>query len=456
VTESTAMSHVRLARLILADLFGPPARRAFAVRLWDGTYDGPAAMAAPPFTLVLRRPGALRRMLLPPSELAIGEAYVRDDFDIEGDIEAAVASSGLITGALRAPAALARAAARLMQLPHDDVPDDVADHPRPALHRFGAPHSRARDAAAVRFHYDAGADFWRLWLDRRMVYSCAYFETGAEDLDTAQAAKLEHICRKLRLAPGERLLDIGCGWGGLVQYAAARYGVQAVGITLSAPQAAYARQRIAAAGLRDRVRIELCDYRDVPGRAAFDKVVSVGMFEHVGRAQLPRYFAQAYRLLRPGGIFLHHGIVTIATRRPRDLVGRLMQRVWKEGGFVWGHVFPDAELVTPAEVVRQAEAAGFETRDVESLREHYALTLRHWLRGLEAHHEEAVRVVGEPAWRVWRLNMAGCARAFATGRLGVIQTVSSKTHAGGRCELPATRADLYREASTGREAAAVL
>ena len=305
-------SSVALVRSILGDLFGPPHQREFAIRLWDGTLETPAPTNEPRYTLMLRRPGALRRMLLPPSELALGEAYLTDDFDVEGDIETAVGLGDRLSARLTSPRLLASLVTRLRLLPDDDLPPSVlplgAARGRPALAGLGARHSRRRDAAAVRYHYDVGNDFYALWLDQRMVYSCAYFPTGAEDLDTAQVAKLEHICRKLRLRSGERLLDIGCGWGGLVCYAAERYGVEALGVTLSEPQAQLARARIAAAGLGDRCRVEVGDYRDLPRTRPFDKIVSVGMFEHVGRSRLLAYFNTAFRLLRPGGLFLNHGI----------------------------------------------------------------------------------------------------------------------------------------------------
>ncbi len=437
-TTDAASEPVVLA--ILEDLFGPSSGRPFALRLWDGTVEGPGAGYEPRFTLVLRRPGALRRMLLPPTELALGEAYLRDDFDVEGDLEKATELADLLSARLRSPALLMRLALRLRKLPADDVPQNDGSgflgH-----HLTGRLHSRERDRAAVRSHYDVGNEFYALWLDRRMVYSCAYFETGEEDIDAAQEAKLDYICRKLRLKPGESLLDIGCGWGSLVLYAAERYGVRATGITLSEHQAAFARERIAEAGFADRCRIEVQDYRDLPRGAAFDKVVSVGMFEHVGRAKLPTYFSQAHRLTRPGGLFLNHGIVALSSRSaPLRVVEKALSQ---STSFIQRYVFPDGELVPPAEVLRLAERAGFETRDVESLREHYALTLRRWVRRLEGRHEEAARIAGEQTYRVWRLYMAGSARAFATGRIGIIQALFSKTGESGLGNLPLTRKDLY-------------
>lgn len=430
-----------LSRVILADLFGLPAERTFATRLWDDSVELPGNGQPPSFILVLRRPGALRRMLLPPTELALGEAYLRDDFDIQGDMEeAATALAGEISARLRSPAMLARLVSRLHALPNDDLPESDGGG---AARLTGRRHSRRRDAAAVRSHYDLSGDFYALWLDRRMVYSCAYFPTGEEDIDAAQEAKLDHICRKLRLKPGESLLDIGCGWGGLAIYAAETYGVDVLGITLSEPQVALARRRISEASLEDRCRVEVRDYRDLPRDISFDKVVSVGMFEHVGRAKLPTYFAEAYRLTRPGGLFLNHGIVTLSrlSAPARAVINALGPRT----SFMQRYVFPDGELVTPDEVLRLAEPAGFETRDLESLREHYALTLRHWVRRLESRHEEAARLADEPTYRIWRLYMAACARAFAAGRFGVIQVLFSRADENGLCRLPLTREDLYRE-----------
>ncbi|HEY7092025.1 MAG TPA: cyclopropane-fatty-acyl-phospholipid synthase family protein [Ktedonobacterales bacterium] len=430
-----------LSQSILTAIFGPPERRNFAVRYWDGTTEKGGTASA--FTLILRRPDALRRMFLPPSELALGEAYLRDDYDIEGDMEAAAGLSEAIGNRLRSLRLLAHLARQLMALPAPRTSRGSSPGTRsPQL--SGARHSSERDARAVRYHYDVGNDFYALWLDANMVYSCAYFPTGTEDLDAAQVAKMEHICRKLRLKPGERLLDIGCGWGGLIRYAAERYGVQALGVTLSEPQAEWARARIAAAGMEDRCRVEVRDYRTLSSEAPFDKVVSVGMFEHVGRAQLPTYFATAYRVLRPGGLFLNHGIAGSFGGPAKSLGQWAFNRLWKPGQFIWKYVFPDGELVPPREAITQGELAGFETRDVENLREHYVLTLRQWVRRLEARHGEATALVGEPTYRVWRLYMAASAYSFAVGRNSLIQALFSKPGPQGASDLPLTRADLYR------------
>jgi len=296
----------------------------------------------------------------------------------------------------------------------------------------GKQHSVERDRQAVRYHYDVSNDFYTLFLDSRMVYSCGYFETSDTDLDSAQLRKLDMICRKLRLRPGQRLLDIGCGWGGLVLHAAQAYGVDATGITLSEPQASFANKWFAEAGARASCRVELLDYRELKEDHPFDAIVSVGMFEHVGQKLLPAYFEKAQRILKPGGVFLNHGIASRAT----DVAS---------GGpnFSDTYVFPDGELVPINATLQAAEEAGFEVRDVESLREHYAMTLRHWVRRLEAHHADALKYVDEPTYRVWRLYMSGSAHGFASRRLNVYQSLLAYPDAKGRSGLPLTRADWF-------------
>jgi cyclopropane-fatty-acyl-phospholipid synthase len=311
------------------------------------------------------------------------------------------------------------------------LPDGTraAEHGHSAPELSGALHSKQRDRRAVTYHYDSN-DFYALWLDRRLVYSCGYFKSAGDDLDTAQEQKLDYICRKLRLRRGDRILDLGCGWGGLLQYAAAKYGVEAFGITLSVPQAELARERFREAGVSDQCRVEVSDYRDLDLSQQYDKLVSIGMFEHVGKSLLPEYFSRAWALLRPGGVFLNHGIAASATF------------VRKGPSFVDKYVFPDGELVPIHRTLRVAEACGFEVRDVESLREHYMFTLRHWVRRLEANSDEARKIAGDVIYRVWRLYMSGSAHAFQTGRLNLYQTLLSKPD-HGESRLPLTREDWY-------------
>jgi len=401
-------------------------RRDFAFRLWNGQIWGDRKQ--PQFTLVLKHPGSLRRMLVGANQLTLGEAYIYDDFDVEGNLAAAFEFADyLIAHELELTEKL-RLAGLLLRLPHHD------HHSGPHLvepHLHVRVNSKRRDRDAVTYHYNLSNDFYRLWLDRRMVYSCAYFQTGEEDIDTAQGNKLEYLCRKLRLRQGERLLDVGCGWGGLILHAAQHFGVHALGVTLSAPQAELAQARINEAGLSDRCQVRVCDYRDLDPSLAFDKIVSVGMFEHVGEPRLPEYFEHAWKLLRAGGVFLNHGIASSA--------------VFKRKGqsFIDKYVFPDGGLVPLGTTIRIAEACGFEVRDVESLREHYARTLRHWVRRLESRYEDAKRLTNETVYRIWRIYMAGSAWAFASGRVNIYQVLFSKPQAG-ETFLPLTRADWYK------------
>jgi cyclopropane-fatty-acyl-phospholipid synthase len=444
MTRSSTLPQIALAQHLMREVFGPPGHRPLAIRYWDGSSEGGVAGPVARCTLVLRHPGALRAMLLPPSELAFAEAYLRDDIDLEGDVEAAAPAARLAAERLSSPGRLARVMRLLLRL----APG--ARSPRRPLRRgpasLGRRHSRDRDALTIRHHYDVGNEFYQLWLDAQSVYSCAYFPPGVDDLDAAQTAKLDYLCRKLRLRPGERLLDIGCGWGALVRHAVRRYGVEAVGITVSPAQAEWASRRIAEDQLGDRCRVQLRDYRDLPDHPVFDKVASIGMFEHVGRTRLPEYFARAYEALRPGGLFLNHGIVDLELAQPGGLSTRLRRWLWREGRFIRRYVFPDGELVPLARVVQAAEQAGLETRDAESLREHYVLTLRHWVQRLEAREDEAIALVGEPTFRVWRLYLAASASAFADGRIGVVQLLFSKPRTGAVEAVPLTRHDLYLDA----------
>ena len=395
--------------------------KSFAVRLWDGTLWG--EVHHPSFTLVLKHPGALRNIFGSSSELALGEAFIYDDFDIEGDIESAfdLADFLLQDDSLLRKLKLGSLLATLPATTHNSL------H---AAHLKGSLHSTERDREAIHYHYDISNDFYSLWLDRSMVYSCAYFKSTEDDIDSAQIRKLDYICKKLRLRPGDRMLDLGCGWGGLLMHAAKHYGVDSFGITLSVPQAELARERIRLAGLEDHCKVEVCDYRELDTTRQFDKIVSVGMFEHVGEKLLPEYFQRAWNCLRAGGAFLNHGIAESATY------------VKKGPSFIEKYVFPDGELLPLNTTVRAAEACGFEVRDIESLREHYALTLRHWVRRLEAKAEEAKKLISDMSYRVWRIYMSGSAHSFKTGRLNLYQALLVKPECGNS-HLPLTREDWY-------------
>lgn len=423
------------ARTFLEKIF--PAPRRFGIRLWDGTAlpgEGDA-----PLTLVFAR-RALRRTFRPPVEMSLGEAYLRGDIDLEGDIAGA---ADIVSSGQRAVRGLGDAVGllrRFLALPPDDGPPPPIGFAAAELD--GA--ERDQDTKGARYHYDVGNDFYRLFLDRRMIYTCAYYPTGTEDLDLAQERKLEHICRKLRLRAGERLLDIGCGWGGLLIYAAQKYGIHGVGVTLAEKQHALARERVREAGLGERIDVRLQDYRDVLD-GPFDKVVSIGMVEAVGGARLPEYFGHAFRLLKPGGLFLNHGIADRV--EPQGARGGAARRVL--GGLVMGrsvfrrrYVFPVGDLPPVSESCLAAERAGFEVHDVENLRPHYERTLRHWLARLESRREEAVRIGGEAMYRLWRLYLGVAAGRFASGQHTLNQTLLGKSDRG-KSGVPLSRADLY-------------
>jgi cyclopropane-fatty-acyl-phospholipid synthase len=389
----------------LAKFTGPPAP---AMRAWDGTTWGDSDAHA---TIVLRHPAALRSLLLPPNDLAAGEAYIFDDVDIEGDIVAALEWGARLAPMARRPLVAARVLRAVRRLPN---PPRQAGA-RPTFR--GRLHSPWRDRQAVSHHYDTGNDFFRQFLDSDLVYSCAYFLDPAEALEAAQRRKLDVVCRKLELAPGMRFLDVGCGWGSLVIHAAATYGVEAVGITLSQEQAELARERVAEAGLSDRVTIRLADYRHLDEQ--FDAIASIGMVEHVGDRRLGVYFNRLFRLLTPGGQLLNHGITNRNLRR-RRLPAR------PRATFINTYVFPDGELLTVERILRRAEEAGFELRDSESLRGSYALTLRHWVDNLEANRIAAVAAANEATYRIWRMYMAGSAVAFERAAISVHQMLLSR------------------------------
>lgn len=410
---------------------------SLVVRLWNGTAlklgkPGPDASDAP-FTLVCRHPGVVRSMVLGRDPLRLVEAFFRGDIDIEGDFFAALRLKDHLHSIRLSARDRLRALFTALRL---RVPNDARSGPRSHLapphgHAVKS-HSKTENRAAISFHYDVSNEFYRLWLDAERVYSCAYFTSPGESLDQAQRNKLEHVCRKLRLRPGERLLDIGCGWGALVCWAARHHGVRAHGITLSRRQLEYAQQRIRSEGLQEQVTVELRDYRDLAGEGVYDKVSSVGMFEHVGLANLPAYLASVRRVLRPGGLFLNHGITHDEEGWNKTLATAFINR----------YVFPDGELDCVSNIQLGMERAGFEIHDVEGLRPHYALTLRHWVRRLEANREAALREVDEPTFRVWRLYMATCALEFESGGTGIYQILASKRNEG-EWPVPLSRCDLY-------------
>jgi cyclopropane-fatty-acyl-phospholipid synthase len=369
-----------------------------------------ALSQSPELEIHARTMAGLRALAAPALGL-LARAYVRNDIDFSGTARRALAVADALVG-------------------------NVADGGQSLHARWRTwAHQRRSNRSNIAHHYDVSNAFYRMWLDERMVYSCAYFHRADDSLDTAQAQKLDHICRKLRLAPGETLLDIGCGWGGLIFWAAENYGVTAKGITLSQRQHDHVQGEIARRQLAGRVSVELQDYLDLPEDVLYDKVASVGMFEHVGVARFPKYFGKIYRVLKPGGCVLNHGITHNALGT-RGLGSGISE-------FVEDYVFPGGELTHVSKVVESMAAAGLEVVDAEALREHYAKTLWSWTDRLEAHAEAARHEVGEERYRVWRIYMAGSAHAFDRGWLSLWQLLAGKPLPGGALPHPLTRDYMY-------------
>ena len=395
------------------------------IEFWDGTATGPPADSAVAVGR-FRDARALRRVLYRPNDLGFGRAYVAGGLEVEGDLFGALRSIARVAPAdwRIPPRVLARTLAGAARLGLLGLP--VAPPPEEARLR-GRLHSRGRDSAAIAHHYDVSNEFYRLVLGPTMTYSCARFVTPETTLDEAQEAKYELIGRKLGLAEGQRLLDVGSGWGGMVIHAARHFGVQARGATISRPQWELANQRIAEAGLTARAEVELTDYRLLP-ETPFDAISSIGMFEHVGHEHADEYFNHLYRRLRPGGRLLNHAIST-----PE---GSVMGR----DTFMARYVFPDGALHDVGDTVMRMEKAGFEVRDVESLREHYALTLRHWVANLESNWKEAAALVGERRARAWHIYMIGAAVSFEENEIAIHQVLGVRPGADGASGMPLTRA----------------
>lgn len=360
-------------------------------------------------TLTIKDPSVLSTLASHPSLDVLGTAYVEGRIDLDGP-----------------------------PLEIIDVADRLADGLLGEEYSDAAPresHGKNVDAEAISYHYDVSNAFYRLWLDRDMVYSCGYFRTGQENIDQAQQDKLAHICRKLRLQKDDYLLDIGCGWGGLARFAAREYGARVFGVTLSQQQLDLARERVQLEGLAERVQLELMDYRDLPEDGRFDKVVSVGMLEHVGHANLPLYCHKTFAAVREGGLVLNHGITALNTDN--------RQKGHGGGDFIDRYVFPHGELPHLAMMTALLSDAGLEITDVESLRRHYGLTLEHWSRRLEEQLPQAAKLVEDKTLRIWRVYLAGCAHGFRKGWVNVYQILAARAHADGSLELPWTREDLY-------------
>ncbi|WP_406381936.1 class I SAM-dependent methyltransferase [Streptomyces sp. NBC_01618] len=411
------------------------------IRAWDGSESGPPD--AP--VLVIRDRRALRRLLWKPGELGLARAWVAGELDIEGDLyEALDLMASLIwdRGAeakdsvhpVRDPKVRAFAKG-LLQLGGPWLPP--APPPEEVRRRTGTLHTKRRDKEAISHHYDVGNDFYELVLGPSMVYSCAYWEDDGI-LEGAQRDKLDLVCRKLALNEGDRLLDVGCGWGSMALHAAREYGARVTGVTLSVEQAAYARKRIAEEGLTDRIEIRVQDYRDVRD-GPYDAISSIGMAEHVGSVRFREYADDLYALLKPGGRLLNH---QIARRPEKD------ESAYHVDEFIDAYVFPDGELAPVGRTVTTLEEAGFEVRDVESIREHYALTLRTWVANLEKYWERAVRMTSPGRARVWRLYMAASALSFEHNKIGVNQILVVRPAEGGASRMP-LRARVWGASATG-------
>jgi cyclopropane-fatty-acyl-phospholipid synthase len=395
-----------------------------AFEAYDGSATTPAQAAA---RIRITSPNVLKRLIASPDQLGLARAYAAGELDVEGDIYAALSIRDRVPEVHVRPAQWA-SAVRMALAGGWRLPP-----PAPGEARLrGRVHSRARDAAAISHHYDVSNDFYRLFLGPSMTYTCALWHSPDVGVDAAQAAKHELVCRKLGLQPGMRLLDVGCGWGGMSIHAALHHGVHAVGVTLSRRQAEWGQKAVADAGVADRVEIRHQDYRDVDD-GPYDAIASIGLIEHVGSEQLAGYARHLYDLLRPGGRLLNHGIAT-QPKSPARLrrLGRFASR---RRAFLYRFVFPDGELMEVGKVVSGLQEAGFEARHLESLREHYALTLRAWVDNLERHWDEAVAEVGEARARIWRLYMAGSVLSFESGDSNLYQVLAVKPD-GARSGLP--------------------
>lgn len=417
---------------IFNDLFRDYTGTPFAVESADGWRWVSTQSGKPECTLVFKTAAAWHALMEDPTERTLGEAFIHGDLDLEGDVFAVFPIAQYV---------LKRPAGSLYRITHA-LWRSSADFTR--LLHHGQLHSKSRDRAAISYHYNLPVEFYRLFLGPTLVYSCAYFREPSEGLDCAQANKLELICRKLGLQSRDHFLDIGCGWGSLVLHAASQHGAEARGITLSTGQAEAASRRFAAAQLENRCGVELRDYREVADNGKrFDKVASVGMFEHVGLKNLPTYFSAVHKMLTPDGRFLNHGIARSATSAPA------------KDSFIDRYVFPDGELVPLGQALEIAESAGFEICDVDNLRSHYEQTLRLWVDKLQENREAALKLVSEETYRIWLLYMAGSAAAFHRGDIELYQVLLAPRPIRPSGSL-STREGWYESWSTSDSKAAVL
>ncbi|MCO8124763.1 cyclopropane-fatty-acyl-phospholipid synthase family protein [Stieleria sp. TO1_6] len=422
-----------------------------SVRLWNGEQVPLGTQVDGRYTIGVSGPGVIGSLLRRPSLETLVRLYATGHVTLEGgDLMEFTEALRTDKSNRRRMKEISKTMLVKQTLPFLFAKTQVADLGHAFENHLAAKPGGGRDMIGrkegkrdntdyIRFHYDVGNDFYKLFLGSEMQYTCAYFTDWNNSLDQAQRDKMEMICRKLRLQPGDRMLDIGCGWGGLICYAAQNFGVKSHGITLSQEQHDFAKARIAELGLTDQVSVEICDYADHQG--SYDKISSIGMSEHIGIANYPRYFGKINSMLRDRGIVLNHAIARRAKNSKRSAT-----RIRPERKFILKYIFPGSELTPVGMTTDFLEKSGFEVHDVESWREHYALTLKYWCKNLAANKDEAIRLVGLERYRLWAAYMAGGSAGFSAGSIKIFQVVATKRAGKGLSGMPPTREDLYRAA----------
>lgn len=432
----------------LFGMIGDKLGAAISVRLWDGSVVPLGPEADPEVGLAIRGPGVIGALLRRPSLETVIRQYATGGIDFYGADFIDFADKARVKNSRNRAGKISKLAAARCLLPFLFARDQpIEDKNGFDGDDAGFDRAQTDNKDFIQFHYDIGNDFYKLFLDRNMVYTCAYFTDWDNSLEQAQFDKLDMVCRKLRLQPGERMLDIGCGWGALVCHAAEHYGVLAHGVTLAEEQVALARQKIRERGLEGRATVELCDYNDVVG--SFDKIASIGMVEHVGISNMPLYLNKIHSLLPDRGLFLNHGIT-----RPAKKSARKFRKLRPEQKALRKYIFPGGELDHIGHSLELMESHGFRVSDVEGWRDHYALTCRHWCRNLYRNRDEAIRLVGPEKYRLWLAYLGGVSYSLGDGSACIFQTLATKHASKGVSGLPPTRRHLYEDADASARAAA--